>query len=38
MEELLAGTQWLAPVAGKQPVNARYPGSGYSQLPLVVER
>lgn len=38
MEELLASTRWLAPVAGQAPVNARYPGSGYSQLPLAVER
>ncbi len=38
MEELLAGTRWLATVAGKEPVHAHYPGSGYSQLPLVAER
>ncbi len=38
MEELLAGTRRLSPVAGREPVHARYPGSGYAQLPLVVER
>lgn len=38
MEELLAGTRGLARVAGREPVHAHYPGSGYSQLPLLVER
>lgn len=38
MEELLAGTRRLSPVAGQEPVNAHYPGSGYSRLPLAVER
>ncbi|WP_211489898.1 cytochrome P450 [Georgenia thermotolerans] len=36
LEELLAGTTDLAPVPGKEPVRAAYPGSGFSWLPLRV--
>ncbi|MEO8653311.1 MAG: cytochrome P450 [Ramlibacter sp.] len=36
IEELLAGTAAIAPVAGKLPVNAVYPASGFSALPLAV--
>jgi cytochrome P450 len=37
METLLAGTRRIAPAAG-QPVRARYPASGFSVLPLRVQR
>lgn len=36
MEELLAGTTRLEPVAGEQAVRAVYPGGGFAQLPLWV--
>jgi cytochrome P450 len=34
MEELLKGTNEIAPVPGRQPVLAMYPASGFSTLPL----
>lgn len=34
MEELLARTIRFGPIAGRPPVNAAYPASGYSALPL----
>jgi cytochrome P450 len=36
IEELLAGTTEILPVAGKLTVNAVYPASGFSALPLVI--
>lgn len=38
MEELLSGTEWLAPNDAKPPVKAYYPGSGFSSLFLDVSR
>jgi cytochrome P450 len=38
LEELLAQTSRIAPVPGKQPVNAQYPTGGFSTLPLWIER
>ncbi len=37
MEELLERTREIKPAAGEPPVPARYPSSGYSRLPLVIE-
>lgn len=37
MEELLAATARITPVPGKGPEQARYPASGYSQLPLLIQ-
>jgi cytochrome P450 len=36
IEELLAGTTEIQPAAGKSPVNAVYPASGFSVLPLTI--
>jgi len=38
MEELLGRTNEITPVAGKEPVKALYPASGYSVLPLRIVR
>jgi cytochrome P450 len=38
MEALLAQTRRIAPVPGKAPLRACYPASGFSRLPLWVER
>lgn len=38
MQALLAGTRRIAPAPGKTPVRAQYPASGFSSLPLRVER
>lgn len=38
MEELLAGTQWLALTEGRPAVKAFYPGSGFSSLFLTIDR
>jgi len=37
-EELLAGTRRIALVAGKDPVKAFYPASGFSSLPLFIRK
>jgi cytochrome P450 len=38
MEALLEGTRHISAVAGQAPVRAQYPASGFSSLPLRVER
>lgn len=38
MEELLKGTAAITPAPDKSPVNAIYPASGYSTVPLRVQR
>lgn len=38
METVLAGTRRIAPVAGKLPVRAQFPASGYAVLPVWVNR
>lgn len=38
MQALLAGTTWLAPSERHEPVRAFYPGSGFSELFLHVEK
>jgi cytochrome P450 len=38
MEELLAGTERIEPLPDRQAVNAVYPGSGFSELPLRIIR
>ncbi len=38
MQALLERTRCIAPVEGKTPVKASYPASGYSWLPLWIER
>jgi cytochrome P450 len=38
IEELFAGTRLLAPGEGQAPIPARYPASGFSQVPLRIER
>lgn len=37
-EELLRRVRRFAPVPGKEPVNATYPSSGFTSLPLWIER
>jgi cytochrome P450 len=34
METLFRHTEWIEPVAGKPAINAVYPASGFSSLPL----
>lgn len=36
MEELLKSTRWIDRAAGRSPVAAFYPASGFSELPLVL--
>ncbi|HET8745100.1 MAG TPA: cytochrome P450 [Ramlibacter sp.] len=38
LQELLAATDLIAPVAGRAPVPAHYPASGFSLLPLSLRR
>lgn len=38
IEELLRHTRKIAPVPGKPPVRAMYPGSGFASLPLWIQR
>jgi cytochrome P450 len=38
MESVLAGTRQIATVPGAAPVRAQYPASGFSMLPLQVDR
>lgn len=38
MEALLGGTRSVEVAVGKQPIKARYPASGFSSLPLQIER
>lgn len=37
IEELLAATATIDTISGKEPVNATYPGGGYTSLPLLVQ-
>lgn len=38
VEELLAGTRWIAAVHEREPVKAQYPASGFAQMWVRVER